>query len=55
MARSRAHATVIDKNLSRSILLYAVEVFDDALVGFTNHSMNLSHQTDEIFNRVASA
>nr|ART37211.1 D361 [uncultured bacterium] len=25
----------IDKNLSRSILLYAVEVFDDALVGLT--------------------
>lgn len=47
--------TVIDKPLSRSILLYAVEVFDDALVGFTNHSMSLSHRTDKIFSRVATA
>ena len=47
--------TVIDKNLSRSILLYAIEVFDDALVGFTNYSMKISGRTDEVFSRVASA
>lgn len=47
--------TAIDKNLSRSILLYAVEVFDDALVGFTDYSMKISGRTDEIFSRVASA
>lgn len=46
---------VIDKNLSRSILLYAIEVFDDALVGFTDYSMKISGRTDEIFSRVASA
>ncbi len=46
--------TVIDKNFSRSILLYAVEVFDDALVGFTDYSMKLSDRTDGVFSRVAS-
>lgn len=47
--------TITDKNLSRSILLYAIEVFDDALVGFTNYSMELSGRTDGIFSRIASA
>jgi AbiV family abortive infection protein len=46
--------TVIDKALSRAILLYAVEVFDDALVGYTDYSMKVSGRADEIFNRVAS-
>ena len=44
----------IDKNLSRSILLYAVEVFDDALVGFTDYSMKISDRADGVFSRVAS-
>lgn len=47
--------TVIDKNLSRSILLYAVEVFDDALVGFTDYSMKISDRADGVFSRIASA
>jgi hypothetical protein len=47
--------TAIDKNLSRSILLYAVEVFDDALVGFTDYSMKISDRADSVFSRVASA
>ncbi len=51
----RSPRTTIDRDLSRSLLLYAIEVFDDALVGFTNYSMTLLHRTDEIFGRVASA
>lgn len=47
--------TAIDKSLARSVLLYAVEVFDDALVGFTNYSMKISDRTDGVFSRVASA
>lgn len=47
--------TAIDKDLSRSILLYAVEVFDDALVGFTDYSMKISDRADRVFSRVASA
>jgi AbiV family abortive infection protein len=46
--------TTIDRDLSRSLVLYAIEVFDDALVGFTDYSMTLSHRTDEVFGRVAS-
>lgn len=46
--------TAIDKNLSRSILLYAVEVFDDALVGFTDYSMKISDRADGVFSRIAS-
>jgi AbiV family abortive infection protein len=44
----------IEKNLSRTVLLFAIEVFDDALVGFTNYSMDISKRTDTIFNRVMS-
>lgn len=45
----------IDRNLSRTVLLYAIEVFDDALVGSTDYSMKISHRTDELFDRVAFA
>lgn len=47
--------TAIGRELSRSVLLYAVEVFDDALVGFTDYSMEISHRTDGVFSRVESA
>jgi len=47
--------TTINKITSRSILLYAIEVFDDALVGFTDYSMKISDRTDEVFSRVAAA
>jgi AbiV family abortive infection protein len=47
--------TVTNRNRSRSILLYAIEVFDDALVGFSNYSMKISERTDAIFSRVAFA
>ena len=40
---------------SRYILLLAVEIFDDALVGYTNHSMQLGSETDAIFARWAGA
>lgn len=40
----------ISKQDARGLLLLAVEVFDDALVGFTNHSFELSERTDQIFS-----
>lgn len=46
--------STIEKTLSRSILLYAIEVFDDALVGFSDYSMKVSVRTNEIFSRVAA-
>ena len=45
----------IDKALSKSLVLFAIEVFDDALVGFTNHSMAIDKCTDALFEQVANA
>jgi AbiV family abortive infection protein len=45
----------IDKTLSRSLVLFAIEVFDDALVGLTNHSMTIDKCTDALFEQVANA
>lgn len=42
----------IDKNLSRSLALFAIEVFDDALVGMTNHSYEVDGITDALFEQV---
>jgi AbiV family abortive infection protein len=42
----------IDKKLARSLLLFAIEVFDDALVGLTNHSYKMDDITDDIFEQV---
>ena len=42
----------IDQNLSRSLVLFAIEVFDDALVGLTNHSYEMDDITDKLFEQV---
>lgn len=42
----------IDKNLSRSLTLFAIEVFDDSLVGMTNHSYEMYDITDALFDQV---
>ena len=42
----------IDKNLARSLALFAIEVFDDALVGMTNHSFEMDDITDALFDQV---
>jgi AbiV family abortive infection protein len=39
---------------ARELLLLAIEAFDDALVGYTNHTFALGEQTDEIFSKWAS-
>jgi AbiV family abortive infection protein len=36
---------------ARELLLFAIEAFDDTLVGYTNHSFDLSKVTDELFLR----
>jgi len=45
----------IDRQLAKELLLFAVEAFDDALVGGSNRSMQLSERTDAVFSRTASA
>jgi AbiV family abortive infection protein len=42
----------VDKNLARSLALFAIEVFDDALVGMTNHSYEMDDITDALFEQV---
>jgi len=44
---------IIDQNLARNILLYAIEVFDDSVVGYTELSIEISKRTDVLFSRVA--
>lgn len=42
----------INKNLARVLLLFALEVFDDALVGTTTFSMEIDKKTDSIFEEL---
>ncbi len=42
----------IDKNLARVLLLFALEVFDDALVGTTTFSMEIDKKIDTIFEEL---
>ncbi len=41
----------ISQSAARDVLLFAIESFDDALVGYTNHSFVLGNATDELFSR----
>lgn len=42
---------VISESYGREILLLAVEAFDDAFVGYTNYTYELSEVTDHIFDK----
>jgi len=42
----------IDKELARALALFAIEVFDDALVGLTNHSYEMDDITDKLFEQI---
>lgn len=44
--------TSIDGQLSRAIILYAIEAFDDALVGITSFSMEVAATTDALFKKI---
>lgn len=43
------------KVIAREILLLAIEVWDDRLVGLTNHTYSLRSRTDDIFEKVKNA
>ena len=45
----------IDKNIAREILLLSLEVWDDRLVGLTNHTYELNRELVDIFNEVAGS
>ena len=42
----------INQKLARSLALFAIEVFDDALIGLTNHSYEMNDITDRLFEAV---
>ena len=44
---------IIDKYFSRNILLFAIESFDDNLVGYTNYTIDISSKTDILFENIA--
>ena len=54
--RENGHFSVpsekIHKKLARSLLLFTIEVFDDALVGLTNHSFDMDDITDAVFEKI---
>lgn len=46
---------VISREKAREMLLFAIESFDDNLVGFTNYSLEISRKTDKIFREIADS
>ncbi|GAA3721397.1 hypothetical protein GCM10022378_09370 [Salinicoccus jeotgali] len=44
----------INEQFSKDILLFAIESFDDNLVGYTRHSMERSKITDKIFENLST-
>jgi AbiV family abortive infection protein len=42
----------VDKKLARSLVLFAIEAFDDALVGVTNYSYEADDITDALFEKI---
>ncbi len=53
--RLQVPSRTVTRDLARELLLFAVEAFDDALVGYTNHSYELGKITDQIFVRWENA
>ena len=45
---------VIDKKFAKNLLLFAIESFDDNLVGYSLYSMAISDKTDELFETIAN-
>lgn len=41
---------IITSVFARELMLFAIEAFDDGLVGYTDHSVNLSKVTDSLFS-----
>ena len=44
----------IDKQLARSLALFAIEAFDDALVGYTEYTYEASEITDDLFEKLSN-
>ncbi|MBO0488184.1 AbiV family abortive infection protein [Vagococcus fluvialis] len=42
----------IDKNLAQEILLFAIEVFDDSIAGYSSYSIAASKHSDSLFEKI---
>jgi AbiV family abortive infection protein len=51
----RVPSDSISPELSRELILFAIEAFDDALVGYTNHSHEVGQALDALFDETAGA
>lgn len=40
---------IVSKEFSKNVLLFAIESFDDNLVGYTEYTFDISKETDKIF------
>jgi len=52
--RLQTPAKVVDATFARTLLLFVLEAFDDALVGYTNHSTDLGRTADDMFLKWAN-
>ncbi|MCD9265416.1 AbiV family abortive infection protein [Citrobacter braakii] len=41
---------IFTESFSRELLLFSIESFDDNLVGYTNYSLDISKETDKLFD-----
>ncbi len=44
---------VLSMDLARELLLFSLEAFDDALVGYTDHSVTVGESASELFTTIA--
>lgn len=44
---------IIGQEFSKNVLLFAIESFDDNLVGYTSHSIEVSKKTDFLFDEIS--
>jgi AbiV family abortive infection protein len=49
----RSPRKLIMEHDAKNFLLLAIEIFDDALVGMSNHTFQLREKTDQIFQKLA--
>jgi hypothetical protein len=45
----------ITRSFSRSLLLLAIEVFDDRIVGYTDYSLTIGKRLDDLFKEIRDA
>jgi AbiV family abortive infection protein len=51
----RTPEDVVTLSQARELLMFAIEAFDDALVGYSSHSFQIGERLDMLFNELAAA